>query len=217
MSLRRTLNSLAFPEDASLGNLPVEWAADVSNQILQWTWLSFERLKTGPLKGIDFTVPIDQLERSITQQHYIELQIVITEGTDGFCSFILVHECDEFERLKTANSKPPANDFGFVHRVHRRWIWPIEAKVLPTPGTLRKYLGDVQKFLDGRAGPLVGEGGMIGYLLKGKTTDFFDQLLKHINPLDELAGYPRESHRASQHDRNGAPRLRLHHMSMVCV
>lgn len=217
MSQRRTLNSLAFPDDLNLGNLPVEWAADVSSQILQWTWLSFERLKAEALAGIDFTTPIDQLERAITQQHCIELQIVITELTDGYCSFIPVHECDEFEQLKTANAKPPANDIGFVHRTHRRWIWPIEAKVLPTPATLHGYLTDVQKFLDGRAGPLVGEGGVIGYLLKGNTADFFDELLKHIDPLNAVTEFSADLHRSSQHERSSAPKIRLHHMSMALV
>jgi hypothetical protein len=217
MNQRRTLNSLAFPEDLNQGNLPVEWAASVSDQILNWTWLSFERLEVARLANIDFTIPIEQLERALTQLHCIELQLVMAEQTDGYCSFVAIHECDEFEKLKTAKSKPPANDIGLVHRNHRRWIWPIEAKVVPTPGTLHEYLDDVEKFIDGRAGPLVGEGGMIGYLLSGSTSDFFEELLKRIQPLKGVPGFSLDIHRASQHERATAPRLRLHHMSMACA
>ena len=50
MKQRRTLNSLAFPDDVNQGNLPVEWAAGVSSQILQWTWLAFNRMKAEKLK-----------------------------------------------------------------------------------------------------------------------------------------------------------------------
>ena len=50
MKQRRTLNSLAFPDEVNQGNLPVEWAAGVSSQILQWTWLAFNRMKAEKLK-----------------------------------------------------------------------------------------------------------------------------------------------------------------------
>lgn len=216
MSQRRTLNSLAFPQDVTLGNLPVEWAADVSKRVLEWTWASFDRLKARTLAGIDLTVPIEQLERALTQHHYVELQILISEETDGYCSFVAVHECDEFEKLTSATAKPPSNDIGFMHRTHRRWVWPIEAKVVPTVNTLASYLTDVEKFKNGLAAPLIGEGAVIAYLLRGTSVEFFRNLLEHVTPLDSVDGFPEDMHRCSRHDRVGIPTIRLHHLAMSC-
>ncbi len=218
MSTRRTLSSLAFPNDASNPDLPVEWARGVAIQILRWILASFDRMKTGCLSQIDFGLHLDQLERSLTQLHYVELQLVMREQTQGYCSFVAIHECDEFESLKSAKAKPPAHDFGFVHVEHRRWIWPIEAKVLPSPSDLSEYLKDVrEKFETGIAAPLTGEGAMLGYLLSGDSEAVFvhlhDRLSIEMLVVPEFADRP---HRMTMHARSGFPLLRLHHLLMSC-
>lgn len=217
MTSLRTLNSVAFPDDVADPNLPVEWAAGVSGRVLEWTWVSFERLKAKSFRNVDFSLPIVQLERALTQLHCLELQFVIIEESDGYCSFTAMHESDEFESLKSATAKPPANDIGFIHRDHCRWIWPIEAKVVPTVKSLADYLSDVDKFKNGVAAPLVGEGAVIGYLLAGLTKDFLDNVAKHGGALSDVDGYSNERHRCSLHDRSAPyPKLRLHHMAMSC-
>jgi hypothetical protein len=213
---RRTFNSLAYPKDLDDPSLPVEWAAGVSREILEIAWESFDRLKENVLKGIDLTQKIEQLERAITANHYFEIFVVHNERSDGFSSFIPVHEHDEFETLSSAGAKPPSNDFGFVHMVQRRWAWPIEAKVVPTVGTLHEYMIDVEKFKNGIAAPLVGEGAIIGYLLKGAAKDFFENLSAKVSPLEVVDGFPDDRHRSSMHDRSTAPQIRLHHLAMAC-
>jgi hypothetical protein len=213
---RRTFNSLAFPTDADNRNLPVEWAAGASRQILDVAWKSFERLKSNRLCHIDLTQKIEQLERAITQSHYLEIHAVLNERDNGFSSFVPVHEFDEFESLTSAGAKPPSNDIGFVHISHYRWVWPIEAKIVPTVNTLAEYLTDVEKFRDGIAAPLVGEGAVIGYLLTGQPVDFFANLIKKLSPLQDVDGFPSDRHRCSMHSRSPAPNLRLHHLAMSC-
>ena len=88
---------------------------------------------------------------------------------------------------------------------------------MPTPGTLAEYLGDIKKFTDGVAAPLVGEGAQIAYLLTGITGDFFSYLnAKLTSPLEQVAEFSDRPHWVSRHVRATAPGLRLHHLAMRC-
>lgn len=218
MADRRTFSSLAFAADTENPDLPIEWAGGAAVQILEWTWRAFDNLREKHLAGVDLSQPLEQLERDITRHHSIELQLVIREEAEGFPSFVFQHEWDEFDSLTSPQAKPPSYDFAFVHVVHRRWAWPIEAKVLPTSGTLAEYIGDVRdKFEAGIAAPLTGEGGMIGYLLSGNADLFFENLRsKHAVLLESVPEFAHRPHRASRHARSPSPALRLHHMIMKC-
>ena len=138
--------------------------------------------------------------------------------TGGLGSLQPQREWDEFESLSSSTAKPPANDFAFIHVVHRRWAWPFEAKVLDTPGTLADYVKDIrEKFETGIAAPLIGEAGMIGYLLSGSPASFFTNLESRLGkPLESVAEFENRAHRATRHSRDRTPPLRLHHMIMDC-
>lgn len=111
---------------------------------------------------------------------------------------------------------PPAYDICFTHIGNATWKWPIEAKLLHSQGAVAEYLKDVrQKYLAGVAAPLVGEGGMAGYLLKGHEDRVFDKLKNELG--QELAKVPvfiARSHRATVHVRTSAPQIRIHHLVM---
>lgn len=218
MTVRRTFSSLAFASDTDNPELPVEWAGGAAVQILDLMWRSFDCLLDKQLAGINLVQPLDQLERDLARHHFVELQLIFFAETEGFSSFVPTSEWPEFESLSSSQAKPPANDFAFIHFVHQRWAWPIEAKVLPTPGTLAEYMKDVrEKFESGVAAPLVGEGGMIGYLLTGTPESFFNNLQSaHSLELAGLAEFATRAHRLSIHARSSAPTLRLHHMVMKC-
>lgn len=218
MTARHTLNMVAFPQDTAHRDLPIEWARGAASQILGWMWLSFDRLRADHLTRVDLCQPLDQLERSLTQNHYLDLQEVWHKDTAGFSSLRPVHECAEFESLSLPGAKPPTYDFGFVHGEHRRWVWPVEAKVLRTSTTLHKYMSDVrEKFEAGIAAPLTGEGGMIAYLLSGDPEAVFANLQGLLStPLEEFQEFASRPHRVSRHLRTMAPALRLHHMVMAC-
>jgi hypothetical protein len=217
MTVRRTFSSLAFAGDTANPELPVDWANGATAQILDWMWRSFDNLRSRHFTGIDLIQPLDPLERDLTRHHSIELQLVFIADTDGFTSLVPQHEWDEFESLTSPSAKPPAYDFAFVHIEHRRWAWPIEAKVLPTPASLAEYLGDVGKFESGIAAPLVGEGGLIGYLLSGTAEAFLSNVQSKLSAkLEPLPAFSSRPHRVSRHTRTKCPPLRLHHMIMVC-
>jgi hypothetical protein len=216
MTTRRTFSSLAYAGDTENPDLPIEWAAGAAIQILDWMWRSFDNLRL-KLVNIDLSQPLLQLERDLTRHHSIEITLLFLAETEGFHSLVPQHEWDEFESLTSASAKPPAYDFAFVHIQHRRWAWPIEAKPLPSPGTLADYLGDVREFELGTAAPLVGEAGMLGYLLAGSAEAFLENLQGALStPLETVPEFTSRPHRASRHSRTGKPFLRLHHMIMTC-
>lgn len=171
------------------------------------------------MPSVDLTQPLEQLERDLTRNHFIEIQELFKLETDGFSSFVPVPEWPEMESRTSPSAKPPAYDLAFVSLTNRRWAWPIEAKVVPSPTRLAKYLKDVDdKFVAGIAAPLVGEGAMIGYLLTPETTLVFENLAKRLGQaLEPVPEFRDRQHRVSYHPRVRAPRLRLHHMLMECT
>lgn len=199
-------------------DLPVQWATSVSGLVLSWTWRAFDRL-CEHLGRIDLTQPVEQLERDLTRNHYLELQTVFAKETRGFAAFSPVHEWPELETRSPSPARPPAYDLGFVHLDRRRWTWPIEAKVVKTPTALHEYVTEIRaKFESGVAAPLVGEGGMIGYLLSGPTSAFFGALEQRLScRLSVVAEFSDRPHRSSMHQRTQRPDLRLHHMAMLCA
>lgn len=219
MTRRHTFSKIAFAGDTTNPDLPVEWARDVTIQVLGWMWQAFDQFRREYLTRVDFRQPLDQLERDLARHHFVDLQQVFHFATDGFSSLIPASEWPEMESLSTPQAKPPAYDFAFVHVEHRRWAWPIEAKVLQTPGSLHEYVSDVRdKFETGVAAPLVGEGGMIAYLLSGTVEAVFTNLQERLSTsLAVVPEFITRPHRASNHARATAPTVRLHHMVMACI
>lgn len=174
-------------------------------------------MRANVLNHVDMSQPLDQLERDLTSKHFVEIQRLFAAETDGYPSIIPHHEYPENESRPGGSGKPPASDISFVWFENQRVSWPIEAKVVPTPGTLAEYLGDTQKFVDGIAAPLVGEGAQVAYLLTGKTDKFFRNLSTRLpSPLQEFPEFSDRAHRVSSHARTSLPDLQLHHMAMYC-
>ena len=159
------------------------------------------------------------MERALTQWHALNVNQVWAEETHGRASFIPIHEMHEFESRKGGNAMPPSNDIGFIHRQNRRWKLPVEAKLVPSSRALTEYLKDVNdKYVAGIAAPLVGECGMVGYILSGETDDVFDALSTVLGHLQALPGpFAARPHRTTVHARDPKPRLRVHHMAMSCA
>ena len=219
MSRRPTISEQRWPNDPNLTVQARQWAGDVAVQVLDWTWRAFDRLKSGYLSKVDLTQPLEQVERSLTAAHYIELNALWAQETGGYSSISPVSEWSEMETRPSAPGKPPAYDFAFVWCENHRIAWPIEAKVVPGARSIAEYMTDVEKFTTGVAAPLSGEGGVIAYLLKGKEADFLAVLQSKLTAslmtpsASELAA---RAHRMSHHDRATAPGLRLHHLVMLC-
>jgi len=217
MSRRLTLSEMVWPDDPEDYQLPVEWAESVAVQVLDWVWRGFDAVREKYLSSADLTSQTpEQLERNLTEFHFLETSLLWARENGGFSSVQPCHESPELASRSSASAKPPAYDLGFVHIENRRWKWPIEAKVLSTAGAVGDYLKDVrEKFITGIAAPFVSEGGMIGYLLKGSPSEVFDKLASELaQPLSPVDDFKTRQHRSSQHERANTPMLRLHHLVM---
>jgi hypothetical protein len=210
-----TLDALLWPSDEAAQAMASEWVSSMTMRALDYTWRGYDSL-CKKLHQIDFSQKIEQLERSLTGNHFAEIQRIWARETGGEATFFPHHENPEMETRSSASAKPPAYDLAFVCDANRRYIWPIEAKVIITPGALAPYLGDVVKFTKGTAAPLVGSGGLIAYLRSGTTEDFFSQLQTALHQtLSEYSSLSHRSHKTSVHERTIAPRIVLHHMAML--
>lgn len=214
---RPSLSEIRWPMDDESRRQARDWATDVATQVLDWTWRAFDALNASILGHVDMSQSLDQLERDLTSKHFVEIQRIFAFETEGFSSIIPHHEFPENESAPGGSGRPPASDISFVWYENQRVSWPIEAKVLKTTGTLAAYLGDTAKFENGTAGPFVGEGAQIAYLLTGTTDDFFLNLSVKLNlPFSQVSQFASRPHRITRHSRIAAAELTLHHLAMQC-
>jgi len=225
MTRRAAFREQAWPDDEVFAALALDWSHSASTQILDWTWRAFDVLRAGPMAQVDFTKPLDQLERDLTDLHFKEIQRLWAGETGGTASFYPAHEIPEFESRQPAPAQPPAYDLGFVLYANPRIIWPIEAKVVWKPSALSAYLADVHdKFIAGIAAPFVGQAAMIGYLLAGEAVEMFARLETELSQrLNHLSAFAARKHRTSFHTRGKSPfgrelpDLLLHHLVMASM
>ncbi|MPT18699.1 MAG: hypothetical protein E2579_13230 [Pseudomonas sp.] len=139
------------------------------------------------------------LERSITQL----LEQRVDDAMSGDEPFYVQHGSFEHETMAAPPAQPPAYDLAFVLRADERVMWPIEAKVLETPGRLADYAKDVNdEFLTCRYAPFSSSGAMLGYLLSGSTEAALAGIEKKLGcTLRSVNGYTARPHRKSTHTR----------------
>jgi hypothetical protein len=214
---RPTLSELRWPIDEQSQRQAAEWASEIANQALDWTWRAFDVLKENILSKVDINQPFEQLERDFTRNHFAEIQKLWARETGGESSIEPQAEYPEMESRAPAPAKPPAYDIAFVWSSNRRVAMPFEAKVVPTVNSLAAYLGDTDKFKNGIAAPLVGDGAQIAYLLLGETDSFWGNLCESIEFAVLAAKEPVvRSQKVSIHSRAKAPKLKLYHLVMYC-
>lgn len=162
--------------------------------LLQFVWEAYDLMlaQRPVIDGRD-------LERSITQLLVPRINELLT----GDEPFFVLHGPFERETMAAPPAQPPAYDLAFVLRADERVMWPLEAKVLETPGRTTKYERDLrEEFLTCRYAPFSSSGAMLGYLLSGATTDVFANLAQNLNCALEVrsvfAGRPM---RVSRHQR----------------
>lgn len=171
------------------------WMQDQATILLKFAWIAYDSLCSDKpfVDGRD-------LERSITQL----LEPRINRAMSGDEPFYIQHGSYEHETMAAPPAQPPAYDLAFVLRSEERIMWPIEAKVLETPGATADYERDIRdQFLTCRYSPFSGAGAMIGYLLKGIAHDAFTAIEKGLGAqLSSVPGFDTRPHRVSSHTRN---------------
>ena len=219
MTTRRpTASEMIWPDSPDDADLATTWAVGISSQVLSWMWRAFDSMRNSLFPRIDFTRDPEQLERDLTRNHFVEIQLLFGTETSGYASFVPVHEWPELETRSSSQAKPPAYDFAFIYPDDRRWAWPAEAKVVTSSSALGEYMKDVnEKFIRGVAAPLVGEGAMIAYLISCDADSVLSGIESRLGQrLQPVPKFVDRQHKCSSHGRENAPNIRLHHLMMVC-
>ena len=199
-SLHEALFPVDLPEFAAIAEL---WPEDVVNEMLGLVWDAFDQMKAQHFQGFDFTQPLEQLERSLTDLHADEILLLWKERSDGFESFIPKQEAWAFRNRTNAGAMPPSIDIAFVLRANRSVRWNVEAKVLGQPSDVSRYLSDLtEKYLSGKGSALSETSALVGYLRKGLPDDVFPHLQRHIQQvLKPSPNFANRSHRITHHKR----------------
>lgn len=156
---------LARPADPKFVELACSWMQSPATRFLEYVWQAYDDTQTRPLQ-----VNQKDLERSITQSLEPRIRNVMT----GDEPFFIQHGPYERETMQPPPAQPPQYDLAFIFRADETVMWPIEAKVLETPGRVADYVLDVtQEFLTCRYVPFSDSGAMLGYLLSGNPNDAF--------------------------------------------
>jgi len=202
-SLHEALFPVDLPEFAAIAEL---WPDDVVCEMLSLVWDGFDQMKAQHFREFDFTQPLEQLERGLTDLHADEILLLWKQRSDGFESFIPKPEAWEFRNRKSASSMPTSIDISFVHRANRSLRWNVEAKVLEHPADLGRYLSDLtDKYLTGKGASVSITAALVGYLRKGLPDEVLSQLQTRMKqPLSASSTFPNRSHRISHHERASA-------------
>jgi hypothetical protein len=174
--------------------LAVVWTRDQADLLLGFVWAGYDRMRAN-MPVIDTR----DLERAITQR----LEARINDVMTGDEPFYVQHSPFEHETMARPPAQPPANDFAFVWREEERIMWPLEAKVLTTPGTLVDYEAGIRNnYLSCRYAPFSSGGAMLGYLLSGAAVDALTGIETRLGcPLDPVPAFAARPHRVSKHQR----------------
>lgn len=197
----------SVPRDFVL--LAGNWCQDYSAILLGYVWQAYDMLVANPPTAID----LEDLERSLTQVLEPRIHKVMT----GYETFYVQHGPYERETKMPPPAQPPQYDIAFVLYADERTMWPLEAKILPTDGTIADYVDDIkEQFLTCRYAPFSSEGAMLGYLLAGDADKAFDRIAAKL-PC-QLISHPRfaqRAHRISHHSRK-VPKGKEYPVEFAC-
>ena len=156
------------PPDPLFQSLAASWLDGQTEILLRLVWLGHDRLRRNAA-----AINSADLERSITQL----LEPRIRAEMTGFEPFYIQHGPYERETMALPPAQPPQYDLAFVWRADERIMWPLEAKVLETPGQVSDYVRDVrEEFLKCRYAPFTSGGAMLGYLISGQASKALDNI-----------------------------------------
>lgn len=178
--------------------LAATWAPEPARQFLSLIWLAYDAMH----ESMPF-IDGGDLERSITQV----LEPRISAAMTGFEPFYVQHGPFERETRRPAPAQPPEYDLAFVLRADERIMWPLEAKVLETPGAVAAYAHDVEnEFLKCRYAPFSSSGAMLAYLISGEATDAFASIATKLGcELHDVVEHSARPNRYSKHTRSVPP------------
>jgi hypothetical protein len=195
-----------------------DWSKTASKKLLEYVWKGCDSLASEQLANIPRAEAdnYSHIERSLTQALVPEINRAMPHESP----FCVQQEVYEFETAVSSQAQPPQYDIAFILYQNQRIVWPIEAKVLPTDGTLSEYVNEVRdNFLTCRYAPFSTEGAILAYLLTGKPAILFRNIEKRLTcVLSDHPDFRDRDHRTSDHqrpvpkDKNYAVNFRCHHL-----
>lgn len=194
-----TIPELRWRDTPDFVEVAKSWREDAITVLVRLVWEGYDLLREEVLSEIDCNQADEQLERSITQL----LERRIRRAMTGYEPFDVQHEVFEWENRQSAKAQPPQYDIAFFLRANEKIIWPLEAKVLSSDGTVAPYVKDIQnEFLTCRYAPFSSEGGMLGYLFSGAPSKAFSNIEAKVScKLSHHPQFPSRDHKTSNHRR----------------
>ena len=199
MVARQTYSERRWPDTAEFNSVLCAWKAAGSVILLGFVWKAYDGFCAECLSQVDCSEDDGDLERDITQL----LESKIREVMTGFEPFDVQHGPYEHESWLGPPAQPPQYDIAFKLRCNLRVMWPLEAKVLRTDGTVAKYIHEIQdNFLTCRYSPFSSEAAMVGYLLSGNSETVFGNIAEKGGwNLSPHVHFSDRDHRTSEHER----------------
>jgi len=208
-----SIGELRWPVSQEFVSLASQWKEDASTILLGFVWKGYDSLSNDILSKINCTQAEDQIERSITQY----LTPKIRDAMTGYEPFHVEQGINEFETREPSPAQPPVYDIAFVLRQNGRVMWPLEAKVLITDGSVSQYVKEMRNnFLTCRYAPFSSQGAMLGYLLSGKPSSAFANIAEKTPcSLRKSPAFPKRNHMISDHMRS-VPHGKAYPAYFVC-
>jgi hypothetical protein len=198
---RKAPSESAFSDEYEFVELAKNWQPDAITVLLNLIWQGYDLYQSDVLSKIDLSQADDQLERDITQS----LSIYIERSKTGFEPFSIRSEWFEMEMREPSPARPKQYDLAFVwsNPTNPRIVWPLEAKVLRSDGSVKKYVNEItDNYLTCRYAPFSSEAGMLGYLLKGIPETAFNKIAVDVPcVLSDHPDFSGRNHKISDHDR----------------
>lgn len=214
--MRQTYSERRWPDTPEFNEVLRRLKIGSSIRILELVWKAYDSFCAEDLSEVDCCRDDGDLERDITQL----LEPKIRHVMSGDEPFDVQHAPYEYESWLGPPAQPPQYDIAFKLRCNPRVMWPLEAKVLRTEGSVAEYIKEVRSnFLTCRYSPFSSEAAMLGYLLSGDSQRTFNNIAdKGGWRLAPHADFAHHDHRTSDHQRDvpeGKPypiQFRCHHL-----
>jgi hypothetical protein len=220
---RRTISEARWPDTPDFVELAKKWRSDAITVLLNLIWQGYDLYQEDVLSKVDLSQADDQLERDITQS----LSIYIDIARSGFEPFILRTEWFENEQRQPSPARQKQYDFAFIWSIppNIRIVWPLEAKVLHSEGSVSEYVKEIaDNYLTCRYAPFSSEAGMLAYLLKGDPQKAFDNIAKSVPcVLANHVDFLNREHKTSDHQRivpageSYPSNFRCHHLILKII
>ncbi len=214
MAQRRTILERRWPSTPEFSRLAADWSTKASTVLLGYLWQGCDSLLKEVLDPIGGANNGDKsLERSLNSKIVPRVQ----KAMPGDSPFYFQHKPDEMESLASPSAQPPEPDMGFILWANERLMWPIEAKILRTDGSVGEYVAEIRgNYLRCRYAPFSSEGGMLGYLLSGSPDTAFENIGRGLRcKLKRHTGFRGRNQRLSGHCRS-VPRGKKYPRNFKC-